>query len=311
MKKKVFLFVSLVLAMFIATTGMAAADNHAKQSIYDIAKANGNFNSLVAAVDQAGLKGTLEGSGSFTVFAPTDDAFAALAASGINPEATLQSILLYHVVPGNLKAADVLAAGTLTTAFDGKTFDVAVEGGEAVITTPDGVTATIIMTDIEASNGIIHVIDAVIPPPVNALDLSPLGDTDLSIAEIAVANGNFDTLVAALDAAGLVSTFANPGNYTVFAPTDDAFAALGEDTINAVLADQKLLTSILTYHVVNDALSINQVATSKSLPTLNGKNLPVSFDGGGQVTVGGATIVLYNIQASNGVIHVIDTVLLP
>ena len=306
MKKQItLLFALLTLALF-ATASLTSADNHS-QNIYDIASSNADFETLTAAVDQAGLKGTLEGAGPFTVFAPTDDAFAAFNALGIDPEATLASILLYHVVPGKLAAGDVLAAGTLTTAFDGKTFDVSSNG---VITTPDGITAKIVATDIEASNGIIHVIDAVIAPPVNALDLSQNGDPDLSIAEIAVAAGSFDTLVAALDAAGLVSTFASPGNYTVFAPTDAAFAALGENTINAVLADKALLTSILTYHVVNDELSINRVANSDTLPTLNGSDLDVSFDGG-QVKVDGATIVINNIRASNGVIHVIDTVLLP
>ncbi len=308
MFKKISALVVVSLMLLLATSSLTAASGN---TIYNIAKENGNFTQLVGAVEAAGLKGTLESDGPFTVFAPTDEAFAALAASGINPEAALQNILLYHVVPGNLKAADVLAEGELTTAFDGKSFTVAVEGGNAVITTPDGVTATIIMTDIEASNGIIHVIDAVIPPPVNALDLSPLGDPDLTIAEIAVANGNFDTLVAALDAAGLVSVFASPGDYTVFAPTDDAFAALGEETINALLADPTgELTKILTYHVVGDSLSINQVANSKYIATLNGAPLPVSFDGG-QVTVDGATVVLYNIRASNGVIHVIDSVTVP
>ena len=306
MKKQITILLSLLVIALLATASLTSADNHT-QNIYEIASSNADFETLTAAVEQAGLAGTLEGPGPFTVFAPTDDAFAALAAAGIDPEATLQNILLYHVVPGELKAADVLAAGTLTTAFAGKTFDVS---GNAVITTPDGVTANIVATDIEASNGVIHVIDAVIPPPVNALDLSQNGDPDLTIAEIAVANGNFDTLVAALDAAGLVGTFASPGNYTVFAPTDDAFAALGEDTINAVLADTDLLTSILTYHVVGDSLSINQVANSDTLPTLNGKDLEVSFDGG-QVKIDGSTVVINNIRASNGVIHVIDAVLIP
>lgn len=307
MIRKLSLFILALVSALLFSTSIAGANS---DTIYDIAKENGNFTQLVGAVEAAGLKGTLESDGPFTVFAPTDDAFAALAASGINPEATLQNILLYHVVPGALTAEEVLAAGRLETAFAGKSFDVAVEGGRAVITTPDGVSANIIMTDIEAANGVIHVIDAVIPPPVNALDLSPLGDPNLTIAEIAVANGNFDTLVAALDAAGLVETFASPGDYTVFAPTDDAFAALGEETINALLANPKELSTILTYHVVGDSLSINQVATSNFIPTLEGRAIDASYRNG-QVTVDGANIVLYNIRAANGVIHVIDTVLVP
>lgn len=306
MKKQLTVLLSLLILALFTTASLASAAGHS-QNIYDIASSNSDFDSLTAAVDAAGLKGTLEGDGPFTVFAPTDDAFAALAAAGIDPEATLASILLYHVVPGEWSAADVLAAGKLTSAFDGKTFNVS---SNAVITTPDGITANIVATDIQASNGIIHVIDAVIPPPVNALDLSKNGDPSKTIAEVAVADGRFTTLVAALDAAGLVPTFASPGDYTVFAPTDDAFAALGQDTIDAVLADKDLLTAILTYHVVNDELSINRVATSDTLPTLNGADVNISFDGG-QVHVDGATIIINNVRASNGVIHVIDTVLLP
>jgi transforming growth factor-beta-induced protein len=107
----------------------------------------------------------------------------------------------------------------------------------------------------------------------------------------------------------LAETFASPGNYTVFAPTDDAFAALGEETINALLADPTgQLTDILTFHVVNDTLSVNQVLNDADgwLPTLNGT--PALVSGG---TIDGANIVLFNIRASNGVIHVIDSVMLP
>ncbi|MCB9435312.1 MAG: fasciclin domain-containing protein [Ardenticatenaceae bacterium] len=307
MKKLIVLFV-LVLSM-VLTTAVSAAE---MPTIYDIAASNADFDSLTAAVDAAGLKSTLEGAGPFTVFAPTDDAFAALSAAGIDVEATLANVLLYHVVPGKLMASDVLSQGTLNTAFAGKSFNVAVEGGNAVITTPDGAKATIVATDIEASNGVIHVIDAVIPPPVNALALSQLGDPTKSIAEVAIANGNFNTLVAALSAAGLADTFASPGNYTVFAPTDAAFAKLPAGTIDALLADPSgQLTDILKYHVINDALSINQVANSDKLLTLLSKNsIDVSF-GGGMVMADGCHVVLSNIRASNGVIHVIDCVLLP
>lgn len=301
----------LVLFLFVGLLASSRLATASSNTIYGIARDNGNFTQLVTAVNSAGLKETLESDGPFTVFAPTDAAFAALAASGINPEAALSNILLYHVVPGSFKAGAVLEAGTLKTAFEGKSFTVSVSGEQAVITTPDGVRANIVMTDIEATNGIIHVIDAVLPPPVNALDLSQAGDPGKTIAEIAVENGNFDTLVAALDAAGLVSVFANPGDYTVFAPTDAAFAALGQETISALLADPKGdLTRILTYHVVGDSLSINQVLTSNRIPTLAGANLQVSH-ADGQVKVNDASIVLYNIRAANGVIHVIDTVLLP
>lgn len=308
--KKFFRILLTVLAFVMVSVVGVSADAHSS-SIYDIAASNADFESLTAAVDAANLKGTLEGSGPFTVFAPTDDAFGALGADGVDVEATLANVLLYHVVPGKLAAADVLSQGTLTTAFAGKSFDVAVEGGNAVITTPDGVKATIVATDIEASNGIIHVIDAVIPPPVNALAFSQLGDPNKTIAEVATENGNFKTLLAALSAAGLANTFSQPGNYTVFAPTDAAFAALPAGTVEALLADPSgQLTDILLYHVVNDSLSINQVANSSHIPTLLSNNLlAVDFNGG--VMVDECHIQLVNIRASNGVIHVVDCVLLP
>jgi transforming growth factor-beta-induced protein len=300
MKTRIITLFLLLTLVFASSSAVLANEN----SIYDIAKAAGSFDTLVAAVEQEGLAGTLDGAGSFTVFAPTDAAFAAFAASGIDPEASLASILTYHVVPGTYMSGDVVAADMLPTVF-GKSLSVEVVDGNVVI---DG-RATVTAVDIEAANGVIHVIDAVLPPPVNALDLSPLGDPNLSIAEIAIADGRFDTLVAALSAAGLAETFASPGNYTVFAPTDDAFAALGQDTINALLADPTgQLTDILTFHVVNDTLSVNQVLNDADgwLPTLNGT--PAQVSGG---TIDGANIVLFNIRASNGVIHVIDTVMLP
>ena len=308
--KKFVRILSMVLAVAMLSVVTVSADGH-QSTIYDIAASNADFESLTAAVDAAGLKGTLEGPGPFTVFAPTDDAFAALAAAGIDVEATLANVLLYHVVPGSLKAGDVLGQGTLNTAFAGKSFSVAVEGGNAVITTPDGAKATIVATDIEASNGIIHVIDAVIPPPVNALALSQLGDPNKTIAEVATENGHFNTLLAALSAAGLANTFAQPGNYTVFAPTDAAFAALPAGTVEALLQDPSgQLTDILLYHVVNDSLSINQVANSGTLPTLlSSRLLDVDFNGG--VQVDGCNVQLSNVRASNGVIHVVDCVLLP
>lgn len=304
MKKTVLFVLSFLMMLTLSSASIVAANEN---SIYDIAKSSGDFNTLTGAVEAAGLAATLDGSGPFTVFAPTDDAFAAFAASGIDPEATLRDILLYHVVSGEVDAATVVGLDSAETVL-GKSIDIAVSGGNVVL---NGM-ATVTVTDIQASNGIIHVIDAVLLPPVNTLFQSELGSEDLTIAEIAVADGRFDTLVAALDAAGLVSVFASPGDYTVFAPTDDAFAALGEDTINALLADPGgALTTILTYHVVSDSLSINQIANDTYIPTLEGRPLTVSTDAAKNVSIDGANIILFNIKASNGVIHVIDSVLIP
>ncbi len=290
-----------------STNSSASSAAASTNTIYDIAGSNADFEQLTAAVDAAGLASTLQSAGPFTVFAPTDAAFAAFAASGINPEAALADILLYHVVPGQYTAADVVARTSLPTAF-GQPLNISVEGGDVIIDSR----ATVVATDIMASNGVIHVIDAVLPPPVNALDLSELGDPTMTIAEVAAADGRFSTLLAALDAAGLAGVFDSPGNYTVFAPTDATFAALPEGTIPALLADpQGELTTILTYHVVNDELSINQIANSNWLPTLEGRALQVTTDEAVNVYVDGCRVQPFNIRASNGVIHVVDCVLIP
>lgn len=305
MKKSLLLLLPVLLLSLLAATGPVAAQNG--DTIYDIARTSSDFEQLTAAVEQAGLAGTLDSSGPFTVFAPTDEAFAAFAASGIDPEATLENILLYHVVPGTYTAGNVVSRDSLPTVF-GNNIDVEVVDGTVVL---DG-RATVVATDIQASNGVIHVIDAVLPPPVNALDLSTLGDPNMTIAEIANDDGRFDTLLAALDAAGLAQTFANPGDYTVFAPTDAAFAALPAGTVEALLADpQGELTTILLYHVVGDSLSINQIANDNFIPTLEGRPLTVTTDDSLNIYVDGTQIQVFNIRASNGVIHVIDSVMIP
>ena len=303
MKKSIMFLMVIALVLLGSVTAVSAG---VENSVYDIAKSNSDFSTLAGAVDANGLASVLDGEGEFTVFAPTNAAFDAYFGTGIDREATVATTLLYHVVPGKYDAAAVVNSDALSTVF-GPAIDVDIVGGNVVL---DGV-ATVVATDIMGSNGIVHVIDAVLPPPVNALYQSNLGDPSLTIAEVATADGRFTTLLAALDAAGLAGTFAAPGNYTVFAPTDDAFAKLPAGTVEALLADPAgALTDILTYHVVPDSLSINQIANDSNLPTLNGQTLSVG-NNGQYVTVDGVNIVLFNIRTSNGVIHAIDTVLLP
>jgi uncharacterized surface protein with fasciclin (FAS1) repeats len=135
---------------------------------------------------------------------------------------------------------------------------------------------------------------------------APAGD----IIETATRAGSFTTLAKALEAAGLVETLKGEGPFTVFAPTDEAFAKLPKGTLDALLKDKKKLTAILTYHVVPGKVGSEQVATLKSAKTVNGKELTIATTGG-NVTVGNATVIQADIPATNGVIHVIDSVLLP
>jgi transforming growth factor-beta-induced protein len=264
-------------------------------TIVDIAVADGRFNTLVAAVSAAGLADTLSSDGPFTVFAPTDDAFAALPEGTVEALLedipTLTNILLYHVVPGSVMAADVVELSYAETAA-GIPVMIRVEDGNVFIND-----AQVIITDIEASNGVIHVVDSVILPP---------GD----IVSTAVADGRFTTLAAALTAADLIETLQGEGPFTVFAPTDDAFAALPEGTVEALLNDIPALTDILLYHVTPGRLFAADVLAEETLPTALGKSLNVRMDMG-NAYINDSQIIITDILTSNGVIHVIDAVLIP
>lgn len=271
-----------------------------EKDIVDTAVGAGSFNTLVAAVKAAGLVDTLKGKGPFTVFAPTDEAFAKLPAgtveSLLKPEnkAKLQAILTYHVVPGAVKAADVVKLTGATT-VQGQNVDIKVADGKVMV---DG--ANVVKTDIQTSNGIIHVIDSVILP------------NDKDIVDTAVNAGSFKTLVAAVKAAGLVDTLKGDGPFTVFAPTDEAFAKLPAGTIDTLLKPENKdkLIAILTYHVVPGKVMASDVVKVSSAKTVNGKEVAVRVSDAG-VNVGDAKVIATDIDTSNGVIHVIDTVIIP
>ena len=276
-------------------------------SIAEIAAGDPNFSTLVAALDAAGLVETLAGEGNFTVFAPTNDAFAALPEGTVDtlladPSGDLTQILLYHVVDGVARAADVVNLTEAAT-LNGETVAIAVVDGGVQLNEA----VNVVTTDIEASNGVIHVIDGVLLPSTIA------GAEELpSIAEIAAGDPNFSTLVAALDAAGLVETLAGEGNFTVFAPTNDAFAALPEGTVDALLADPSGdLTQILLYHVVDGVARAADVVNLTEAATLNGEAVAIAVVDGGVQLNEAVNVVTTDIEASNGVIHVIDGVLLP
>lgn len=288
-------------------------------SIVDIAIQDGRFTTLVTALEAAGLVETLQGEGPFTIFAPTDDAFAALpegALEGLlaDPEA-LTEVLLYHGISGSLKAADVVS-------FDGQ--EVATLSGQAVNVMLDGESvmineATVIITDIEGSNGVIHVIDAVLLPPAEEMSAAKddmaddeMEKTDQTVVDIALADENFSTLVTALGAAGLVEALQGDGPFTVFAPTNEAFDALPEGALEDLLADTEALTDVLLYHVVEgEAMAADVVELDgQKIETLLGQYLDTSIDGE-SVMVDDTQVIAADVKASNGVIHVIDSVLLP
>lgn len=269
------------------------------KDIVETAVADGRFTTLVAAVQAAGLVDTLKSEGPFTVFAPTDDAFAKLpegtVAELLKPEnlESLQNILLYHVVPGSVKAEQVVTLENAETAL-GPKVSIKVEEGKVFVND-----AEVIITDIQTYNGVIHVIDSVILPPKDIVD-------------IAVADGRFTTLTAALEAAGLVETLKGKGPFTVFAPTDDAFAKLPAGTVEELLKPEKLeaLKNILLYHVVEGRVRADAVVSLESAKTVLGQDLVIKIEDG-KVYINDAQVIITDIKALNGVIHVIDTVLLP
>ncbi len=276
-------------------------------NIVEVATEAGDFPTLLAAVEAAGLVDALsDDSASLTVFAPTEAAFAALPEGALDslladPDA-LAGVLTYHVLSSAVtvnQAAD-LAGSTVET----------LNGGKVAITVRDDDyvyinLAQVVSYDIEASNGIIHVIDAVLLPP----DLTP---SEMTIAEIASSNEDFETLVAAATAANLVGTLNDPeASLTVFAPTDAAFEALGESTLNYLLNNLDDLESTLLYHVVAGAglSSIDAIAaTGSSIEMANGDEAMISLGDSG-LMINMSNIVTTDIVASNGIIHVIDTVL--
>jgi transforming growth factor-beta-induced protein len=301
-----------------AAEQMAEEEMMDAKSITEIAVEDGRFTTLVAALDAAGLVETLSGEGEFTVFAPVDDAFAALPEGTVeslleDPQGALKDILLYHVAARVVPAETVVTLESATT-LQGEPVAIKVMDGQVMLND----SATVIITDIEASNGIIHVIDAVILPPsiVEAAAEEQMAEEEMmdakSIAEIAVDDGRFTTLVAALDAAGLVETLSNEGEFTVFAPVDDAFAALPEGTVESLLEDpQGALTDVLLYHVVDGAVSAETVVTLESAPTLQGSDVTVSVVDGEVFLNDTVKVIITDIVASNGIVHVIDAVLLP
>jgi transforming growth factor-beta-induced protein len=316
-----------------ATTMVPATTVAELGTIVDVAVAAGDFTTLVAAVEAAGLVETLSGPGPFTVFAPTDEAFAAaLEALGLTAEElladteTLTSILTYHVIAGEVPASAVVTMdGQSAETVNGAEVTISVDG-DAVMVNEANVTAV----DIAASNGIIHVIDAVLLPPADdmeATETTMAPETTMAteetmaeeeagtIVDVAIAAGDFTTLVAAVEAAGLVETLSGEGPFTVFAPTDDAFAAALEAlglTAEELLADTETLTSILTYHVIAGEVPASAVVTmdGQSAETVNGAEVTISVDGDA-VMVNDANVIAVDVEASNGIIHVIDAVLLP
>jgi len=303
-----------LLLVAVSATLMAACGGDDEpvaqpRNIVQTAQADPRFSILVEAVVAADLATTLSSPGPLTVFAPTNDAFAALLAElGVTKEqlladkALLSSVLTYHVLPAKVLQADVPAGKAITT-VQGGIFKVDAVGSDLVITDGRNRTAKITATNLEASNGVIHVVDKVILP------------ADKNVVQTAQALPDFSILVEAVVAANLQGTLSGSGPFTVFAPTNAAFAALLAElgvTKDQLLADVPLLTRVLTYHVVNGRVLKADVPVGAAIATVEGgtftvdASLAITDQRGRQ-----SGIVATDVLSSNGVIHVIDRVLLP
>lgn len=293
-----------IAAMFLLLPAAAFANaHHTKKDIVDTAASAKMFKTLVAAIQAAGLEDALRGDGPFTVFAPTDEAFSKLPEGTVDsllkPEnrQTLIDILKYHVVSGDVKAADVVKLSSASTLL-GKDVSIKVKYGKVYL---NGKTQ-VIKTDIAAKNGTIHVIDSVLMPPPAKKD----------IVDTAVSTKMFNTLVAAVKAADLVKVLKSDGPFTVLAPTDEAFKKLPEGTIATLLKPENkdMLVKILTYHVIPGEVRAETVVTLKSAKTVQGQKVKIKVKDG-KVFINKSQVIKTDVEASNGLIHVIDTVLMP
>lgn len=289
------------LAVTVATAVCTGANAAPTSSIADTAAKAGTFTTLLKAAEAAGLAQTLGADGSLTVFAPSDDAFAKLPAGTVpallkDPD-RLRAVLLYHIVDGTV---DSSAVAGLKTAKSLMGQPLSIDSSKGVMIDAAKVTKA----DIRCSNGVIHVVDSVLLPK--------------DIVDLAASADGFGTLVAAVKAAGLVETLKGNGPFTVFAPTDAAFQKLPEGTVESLLKpeNKQKLAAILTYHVVPGLVTAEQVVSLKTAKTVNGASLPIAVEKGGTgapagVKVGAANVTQTDLMALNGVIHVIDTVLVP
>ena len=281
------------------------------ESILDLTGAGG-FDTLVAAIEAAGLVETLSGDGPFTVFAPIDEAFDALPEGVLDALLAdtdlLAELLTYHVVPGKVLAADVVGLDSATT-VQGEDIQIAVSGDTVTL---NG-SANVIIPDVEATNGVVHIIDGVILPPSFPDPSSLVAEPLPGLVETAVADGRFTTLLAALEASGLSEALASGalGKLTVFAPTNEAFDALPEGTLDSLLADTTALSGVLTYHVTLGEVPAADVVGLESFTTVAGADVSVEVVDGGVVLNGSANVIQTDIMTAGGIIHVIDAVLIP
>jgi uncharacterized surface protein with fasciclin (FAS1) repeats len=308
MKKLNFLFSFLLLGL-MTTSFFACKDDDKPEpqqpkTIAEIAAGDAQFSTLVTALNRTNLTSVLNGTGTFTVFAPTNAAFTA-AGIDVNtiPVDQLTDVLLYHVLGATVKSTDLQEGQTYVSTASAagpndKQLSILIEKTGAAVKVNNS--ANVTSADVAATNGVIHVVDNVLLP--------------LSVVGHAAANSNFTSLVGALGAASgdLVNVLSGTGPFTVFAPLNSAFDEISATTAT-LNADQ--LAKVLTYHVVSGNVVSGDLTNAMSVTTVNGETFTVNISGS-TVTLtdangGVSTVVLTDVQGTNGVIHVINKVIIP
>lgn len=267
-------------------------------SIIDVLALDGRFTTLIAAVQAAGLADALATGGPFTLFAPTDDAFAALPPGTVESLVTnvpaLQNVLLYHALGDSKSAYELLCKRSAET-LQGEEVAISINRSGILVNQ-----ARVVNPNVNAPNGVIHVIDAVLLPPPPKPNLLELLKND----------GRFGTLVTALEVAELDSVVATGGPFTIFAPTDAAFAKVPADALADLLADKDALTAVLLYHVVSGDKSAKELLHKRFVETLQGDKVVV-YNWWSKVFVNKSQVIDADLKASNGTVHGINAVLLP
>ena len=286
-----------IFTSFIVMVAMTLS-SYAQPDILQRIQSSPDHTIFANAIEAAGVENLYSGSGPITAFAPTDDAFNALPDGYLDyllvePNGLLRQILFYHLIPGSVTTANFNLAGPTNSVLTDQTISFSTDGSTFMVNM-----SNITQANVNCGNGRLHVIDAVLIPSLdNVLDI--IADSDVH-----------NTLEAAVLAAGLDDDLTDSPALTVFAPTDDAFAALPENLVNALLTQPDgLLADILLNHVVGSIALSENLTDGQEIETLFGENVVVDINGG--ITINGATVTTEDIRTINGVVHIIDAVLVP
>lgn len=268
-------------------------------TIMDVVSTSPVHTTLNTLITAAGLDDDLSSAGPFSLFAPTDDAIAALPAEVTaalldDPTGALANVLLYHAVSGVIESDHLVDGGQFSN-LTGKNLTATITDEGAFI---NG--AMVSVADIFTTNGVVHVIDAVIVPPAATTVLDVISNSPVHT-----------TLTSLISAAGLDDDLATAGPFTVFAPTDDAIAALPAEVVESLVADPMgALAEVLLFHVVSGVADTSNITDGLTISSLLGKNLSFAATADG-VTINGINISTVDLKTDNGVVHVIDAVLVP